>query len=197
MEYEELKSMWEKYDSKLDNLENLNKKLLIATLSKKPRHKSIFLKYKSIYSIIIYSIALIILIYSNFKLENIDWKFVMGCVFAISVVVYGIYINFKTFIAFNDLDLGNDSAIESARKTNKIKSVFKTRYRNSLITLPLLYSGIVLIAWNSIAFSTLTTIFIVGLFVLLFLYNLIGPNIHKNMIDKFEKDIFELNEYIK
>jgi len=197
MEYEELKSMWEKYDRRLDNLENLNKKLLVETLSKKPRLKLFLLKYKSIYSIIIYPIVLTFLLYPNFKHENIDWKFVLGSVFAVSVVIYAIYINLKTFIAFNDLDLGKDSAIETARKSNKIKSVFKTRYRNALITLPLLYCGIVLIAWNSINFNTLTTIFIIGLFVLLFLYNLKGPGIHKKMIDKFEKDIFELNEYIK
>jgi hypothetical protein len=189
MEYEELKSMWEKYDSKLDNLENLNKKLLVVTLSKKPRLKLFLLKYKSIYSIIIYPIVLTFLLYPNFKHENIDWKFVLGCVFTITVLIYLIYINLKTFMAFNDLDLGKDSAIETARKSNKIKSVFKTRYRNALITLPLLYWGIVLIAWNSIIFNTLTTIFIIGLFVLLFLYNLKGSRIHKNVIDKFEMSI--------
>ena len=100
-------------------------------------------------------------------------------------------------MTFNDLDLSKDSAIESVRKNNKIKSVFKTRYRNALITLPLLYWGIVLIAWNSITFNTLTTILIIGLFILLFLYNLKGPGIHKNMIDRLEKDILELKEYIK
>ncbi|NLM68091.1 MAG: hypothetical protein GX180_13105 [Enterococcus sp.] len=197
MEYEELKSMWEKYDKKLDNLEGLNKKILVETLSKKPRRKLFFLKYKSIYSIIIYPIILTVLLYSNFKHENIDWKLILGCVFTITVLVYAIYINLKTFLAFNNLDLGKDSVIESARKSNKIKSVFKTRYRNALITLPLLYWGIVLIAWNSITFNTLTTIFIFGLFILLFLYNLKGPAIHKKMIDKFEKEILELKEYLK
>lgn len=196
MEYEELKSIWEKYDRKLDNLEDLNKKILIETLSKKPRLKLFLLKYKSIYSIIIYSIILTVLIYPNFKHDNIDWKFITGCVFTISVLIYLIYINLKTYMAFNDIDLGKDSAIESARKSNKIKSVFKTRYRNALITLPLLYWGIVLIAWNSISFNALTTAFIIGLFILLFLYNVYGPGIHKKMIDKFEQDILERKEYI-
>lgn len=197
MEYEELKSMWEKYDNKLDNLENLNKKLLVQTLLNRPRRKLFFLKYKSIYSIIIYPIVLTVLLYLNYKDENMDWKFVLGCVFTITVLIYLIYINLKTFIAFNDLDLGKDSAIESARKSNKIKSVFKTRYKNALITLPLLYFGIVLLFWNNIDFNALTIAFIIGLFVLLFLYNLRGSKIHKNMIEKFEMDIFELNEYIK
>ena len=197
MEYEELKSMWEKYDRKLDNLEDLNKKLLMETLSKKPRRKLFLLKYKNIFSIVIYTIILTVLLYPNFKHENIDWKFILGCVFTISVLVYLIYFNFKTYMTFNDLDLGKDSAIESARKSNKIKSVFKTRYRNALITLPLLYWGIVLIAWNSITFNTLTTVLIIGLFILLFLYNLKGSGIHKNMNDKFEKEILELKEYIK
>jgi hypothetical protein len=196
MEYEELKSMWEKYDRKLDNLEDLNKKILIETLSKKPRLKLFLLKNKNIFSVIIYPILLTALFYPNLKHENTDWKFILGCAFTLSVLVYSIYINLKTYRVFNDLDLVKDSAIESARKSNKIKRVFKARYRNARITLPLLYWGIVLIAWNSITFNTLTTILIIGLFILLFLYNLKGPGIHKNMINKFEQDILELKEYI-
>lgn len=196
MEYEELKSLWEKYDRKLDKLEELNKKILIETLSKKPRRKLFFLKYKSIYSIIIYPIILTTLLYTNFKHENLDWKFILGCVFTITVLVYAIYINLKTYMAFNDLDLGKDSAIESARKSMNIKRIFNTRYRNARITLPLLYWGIVLLMWNSITFNALTTGSIIGLFILLFLYNVYGPGIHKNMIDKFEQDILELKEYI-
>ncbi len=42
----------------------------------------------------------------------------------------------------------------------------------------------------------MTTGFIIGLFILLFLYNVYGPGIHKKMIDKFEQDILELKEYI-
>lgn len=197
MEYDELKSMWEKYDGKLDNLEKLNKKLLIETLQKKPLRKLFLLKYKSIYSIILFPIALTVLLYPHFRFENIDWVFVIGCIFTISVLVYSIYINLKTFRAFSDLDLGKDSAIETAKKSNKIKSVFNTRYRNALITLPLLYSGIVLIAWNGITFNTLTITFMVALFILLFLYNLKVSGFHKKMIDKFEKDILELKEYTK
>jgi hypothetical protein len=185
MEYEELKSMWEKYDKKLDNLEGLNKKLLAESLSKKPRRKLFF------------PIVLTMLLYPHFKHENVDWKFILGCVFTITVLVYAIYINLKTYMAFNDLDLGADSAIESARKSNKIKSVFKTRYRNALISLPLLYWGIVLIIWNSITFNALTIGFIIGLFIILFSYNLKGPAIHRKMIDKFEKEILELKEYTK
>lgn len=197
MEYEELKSMWEKYDRKLDKLENLNKKLLIETLSKKTQPKLFLLKYKSVFSIIIYPIILAVLLYPNFKQANIDWKLILGCVLTISVLVNLVYINLKTYMAFNDLDLSNDSVIESARKSNKIKSVFKTRYRNALITLPLLYWGIVLIAWNSIAFNTLTTGLIIALFILLFSYNLKGSGIHKNMIDRLEKEILDLKEYTK
>ena len=197
MEYEELKSMWEKYDDKLDNLEKLNKKLLIETLQKKPRRKLFLLKYKSIFSIILYPIALTVLLYPHFRFENIDWVFVIGCIFTISVLSYLIFINLKTFIAFNALDIGKDSAIETAKKSNKIKSVFNTRYRSAIVILPLLYSGIILIVWNSIAFNTLTITFIVALLILLFIYNLKGSVFHKKMIDKFEKDILELNEYVK
>ena len=121
----------------------------------------------------------------------------MGCVMTISVLAYLIYMNSKTFIALKDLDLGTDSIVDSAKKSNKVKSIFNTRYKNALVSLPLLYSGIVLIAWNSFTFNMMTTIFILGLFIILFSYNLKGSKIHKNMIERLEREIFELNEYIK
>jgi hypothetical protein len=105
--------------------------------------------------------------------------------------------NLLTYKVLNKLDLLNDSVIESSQKGNKIKNVFKTRYKNALYTLPILYIGILLIKWNDITFNTETILFVSILFIVLFLYNLKGSNIHKSMISKWEKEIEEFNEYVK
>jgi hypothetical protein len=197
MEYEELEKMWHKYDSKLDNLERLNKKLIIESLIKKPKRKLNFFKYKSIQSIVIYPIALTILFLPNFRIDNIDWKLFVGSLLVLSILGYLIYMNLLTYKVLNKLDLLNDSVIESSQKGNKIKNVFKTRYKNALYTLPILYIGILLIKWNDITFNTETILFVSILFIVLFLYNLKGSNIHKSMISKWEKEIEEFNEYVK
>ena len=168
--------------------------MIPETLSQKPSHKLNFFKYKSIQSIVIYPVILLILLYLNFNIENIDWKYVLGSVFAVSVLTYLIYINLKTFKALKDLDLGTDMIVESTRKSNNVKSVFNSRYKNALFTLPVLYSGIVLIIWNNISINSKTIFFMSALFIVMFLYNLKGPRIHKNMIGKLEKDILELKE---
>lgn len=197
MEYEELVLLWGKFDNRLNNLERLNKKLIEKTLLKKPKRRLNFFKFKSIESMIIFPIAIFILLYPNLKTENIDGKFIIGSIFVLAILVYVIYINLKTLGALNDLNLSVDSILESARKSNKIKSIYNSRYRNARINLPIIYVGIVLIKWNDITFNTGMIIFISTIFVFLFLFNLRGPEIHKNMIRKWEKDIDEFNEYIK
>jgi hypothetical protein len=197
MEYEELKALWEKYDNKLDNLEKMNKRLLFESLAPKPRRMLSFLKYKCIQSIIIYPFALLCIIYPNFSIENIDLKLVIGCALSISVLIYLIYINLKTFNVLNAFNLGKDSIIESTRKSNDVKTVYSIRYKNGLYSLPLVYAGIVLIYWHTYNFETTTIILLSSIFIVLFSYNLKGSKFHKNMIDGLEKQIFELNEYIK
>jgi hypothetical protein len=195
MEYEELKSLWGNYNNKLDNLERLNKKLILESLSKKPQRKLNVLKFKCIQSILIYPIILLIIIYANFRIENIDWKFILGCVLSIAVLAYLIYINLKTFSALKAIDLGKDSIVDSARKINDVKSVYSLRYKNAQFSMPILYAGIVLIAWNSFKFNAITLVLIIGIFIALFLYNPKGSKIHKNMIEKLDNEISELNEF--
>jgi hypothetical protein len=194
MEYEELKSLWGQYDSKLDNLERLNKKLILESLSKKPQRKLNVLKFKSIQSIIIYPILLLIILYLNFR---VDLKFIIGSVLSISILAYLIYINLKTLSVLKAIDLGKDSIVESARKLNVVKHVYSSRYKNAQISMPVLYAGIVLIAWNSFNFNAITIGLIIGLFIALFIYNPKGSKIHKNMIEKLDNEISELNEYAK
>ena len=197
MEYEELKSLWEKYDNRLDHLDKMNKKLLFESLSRKPRRMISFLKYKCINSIIIYPFALLIIIYSNFNIENIGLRIIVGSVLSFAIFVYLIYANIKTFRALNALDLVKDTVVESTKKCNNIKNIYAVRRKYSLISLPLLFWGIVLIYWSNNQFSSLTIVLLSCLFVILFLYNLKGSTTHKNMLKKMDREIFEPNEYVK
>ena len=74
MEYEELKSLWEKYDKRLDHLEKMNEKILFESLSRKPKRMISFLKYKCIYTIMVYPFSLLLIIYANFNIENIGLR---------------------------------------------------------------------------------------------------------------------------
>jgi len=197
MEYAEIKTLWEKYDGKLDRLEKLNRKMISESLSRKPKWKLFFLKYKSIQSIIVYPIALLVFLAPTYKMEYVDWKFILGWTLILAVLIYLIYINLKTYSALKAINPGKDTVVESAQKSNRMKSIYSSRYKNARISMPLLYTGIVLEVWNSLQVDVTTILIIVGLFLVLFLYNIKGPKVHRNMIQKLERDILEVNEYLK
>ena len=96
--------------------------MIIETLSKKPKRKLNLFKYKCISSIIIYPLALLVLLYPNLKIDNIDWKFIIGCVFVLSILAYLVYINLKTYTVLKDIDLADDTVMESTKKTIKLKA---------------------------------------------------------------------------
>ena len=98
MEIEELKTIWKKYDSKLDNLEKLNKRLILDNLSKKPQKKLNGMKYRSFLSIFLIPVVLILGLHDIFRVENIDLKFIIGCVLTLTFASVMCYMNFKGFM---------------------------------------------------------------------------------------------------
>lgn len=197
MEIEELKTIWQQYDLKLNNLEKLNKKLVMETLSKKPQRNLNWMKYKSIYGVLMGPIVLIIVFYPYFKIENIDLKFVIGGVLTIAVVVYLAYFNFKSFWTLSGINIGEDPIIESARKVNDYKSIIISRHRYVWISYPILFAGVLLIGWKSFNFDTKTILLMAGLFVFSLALGFKQFKNQRQKVEKLEKEIFDLEEYAK
>ena len=57
MEYAELEKLWKTYDSKLNRLERLNKRLIIESLAKKQQKKINWLQFRNYYGLIIVPIV--------------------------------------------------------------------------------------------------------------------------------------------
>jgi hypothetical protein len=195
MEIEELKTIWQQYDLKLDKLEKLNKKLVLETLSKKPRRKLNFLKFQSIYGLIVVPIILITVFYPYLKIENIDLRLIIGCILTLIVVGYLYYFLFKCFTTLKRIDLGADTIIESVRKVNGYKAVINSNQKHKWITYPVLFAGVILIGWKGFTFDIKTIFFMAVIFVFAFLWGIKHHKIHQNRIDRLEKEILELNEY--
>ena len=195
MEIEELKTIWQQYDRKLNNLEKLNKKLVMETLLKKPQSKLNRLKFRSIYGILVGPIVLAIALHPMFKIENIDLKFIVGCILAVAVIIYLGYINLKGFNALKGINLGKDSVINSVRKVNTFKSIANTRQKYVFITYPILGAGIILIIWKDLHFDTKTLIIV--LCFLLFSRVLAYKQFmnERQKIAELEKEILDLKEY--
>ena len=196
MEIEELKAIWQQYDSKLDNLERLNKKLILETLSKKPQKKLNWMKYRSLSALISIPIILLLALQDYWKIENIDFKFIIGCFLALLVIVYACYVEFRSFVILKSVDLSNDSIIESVRKVSIFKSIFANRLKYDLMSCPILLAGIILIAWKSFTFNSNTIMYLSALCVFTLFLGIKQFKRRKEKIDRLEKEIDELNKYM-
>ncbi len=192
MEYEELVSLWGKFDDKLNRLEELNTTMIKEMLIKRPKRKLNFFKFKTIESMLLFPLAILLLISPNIIAMEYDWKFFLGGVLVLPIVAYVIYSNSKTFQAFRSINIGKDSVIESAQKSNRIKKIYKARYKYGRFNFPIIYTGILLVKWNAINWELPMIIFISILFILLLIFNSIVSKIHKNMIAKWTQEMEDL-----
>lgn len=192
MEYEELVSLWGKFDDKLNRLEELNTTMIKEMLIKRPKRKLNFFKFKTIESMLLFPLAILLLISPNIIAMEYDWKFFLGGVLVLPIVAYVIYSNSKTFQAFRSINIGKDSVIESAQKSNRIKKIYKARYKYGRFNFPIIYAGILLVKWNAINWELPMIIFISILFILLLIFNSIVSKIHKNMIAKWTQEMEDL-----
>jgi integral membrane sensor domain MASE1 len=195
MEYEELKSMWEKYDSKLNNLEKLNKKIILETLLTKPRKKLKWIKFQNIYTLIAVPVILLIVSYPDLKLENLNLRFLIGGVLAMSVIVYVSYIQIKSYLILKQIDLENDSIMESVTKISNFKTLYNTRWKQAVVYYPIIFLGFLLITWDRFHFSSGNIIFLVVIFIITYALNIKGPKIYQDRVQRLEKDIINLKEY--
>ena len=195
MEYKELEILWKQYDEKLDNLEKLNKKLMKETLLQKPQKKLKWLEYEGLYAVIITPIVFPVALHSLFKVENINWVFILGCIISFIVVLYLFIMILKSYLILRKIDLHTDSVMKSLSEITKFKEISNTLQKSVYITYPVLFAGIIMMGWNSFVFNTKTIVFFVVLFTFTCYLNIVSVRNYKEKINRLEKDIAELKEY--
>lgn len=197
MEYEELKSIWEKYESKLDNLEKMNKKIILETLLTNPRKKLKWIKFKSVYSLIVGPAisGLFIFVFANFVLKNIDLKFIIGSILVFLVTAYYSYLQLMSYLMLKQINIESDSVLESATKISNFKSMYNTRGKHAVIYYPIMYAGTLLIIWEPLKFDTNTIIYLTVVFIITYIVNIKGPKIYRDRMERLEKEIMNLKEY--
>ncbi len=195
MEYEELNSLWKEYDQKLDNLEKLNKKMITETLIKKPQKRINRMVFQNIYGLLMVPIVLTMVLYPYFKIENIDVRFIIGCILTLFAISNLSYIYFRGYKALQKINLQYDSVIESIKKVNDYKNiVYGKMYFIYFISLTLA-AGIVMIVWKGLHFNNSTILAITGLLIFMIFWTYKKSKMQVNKIDALKKDILELEEY--
>jgi len=197
MEYKELETLWQQYDKKLDNLEKINRRLLKDTLLQKPQKKLNRLEFSSLYGLIAVPLIVLIALHPNFKTENIDWKFILGCVSIFIVLFYLCIENFRIYLILKKVDLYADTIIQSMKKVIKLKQMANNLQKSVFVYYPLIFSGCILVGWNSFIFSKNTILFLSILFVVTYYLNITGIRKYKKRIHKLEKDMAEIEEVEK
>jgi hypothetical protein len=195
MKYEELELLWKQYDNKLDNLEKINRKLLKDKLLEKSQKRLNCIEFNSLYGLIAVPIILLIALHPNFKIDNFDWKLILGCLFVLGVVLYLCIENLRTYFILKKIDLSTETAFQSLEKIVRLKSISNNIRKSVVIYYPILYWGVILIGWNSFVFSFNTILFLSILFIVTYYINIWGVRKYKERMNKLEKDVLELEEY--
>lgn len=195
MELAELQSKWQEFDIKLNNLENLNKKLLLGTLSKKPKRKLEWHKFKNLYGIIAAPIILIFVFHPYFKPENFGWKLWVGSLFTLTVIIYIGVLRLKSYLILKGINLGADSIISSAKKILEYKKLINNEWKHAIFYYPIIFIGALLIIWNYLSFDSRTIILLIFIFVITFALNIYAPFKNKERVERMEKEILELKNY--
>ncbi len=195
MEYDELKSMWEQYNSKLDNLEKLNKKIILENLSGKPKRKINWYKFQSLYGLLAVPIILAVALYPTYTTAKFDWKFISGALMILAVVIYVSYYNYKSYMTIKSVNISTDPILESVKKIVAFKEIFKLRWKSAFFYYPVICAGVILLGWDRFEFNTGTIIYLVVFFILTYMINIFGPKNYTNRLSRLEKDILELKEY--
>ena len=195
MEYKELEILWKQYDEKLNNLEKLNKKLMKETLLQKPQKKLKWLEYEGLYAVIITPIVFPVALHSLFKVENINWVFILGCIISFIVVSYLFIMILKSYLILRKIDLHTDSVMKSLSEITKFKEISNTLQKSVYITYPVLFAGIMMMGWNSFVFTTNRIILVILFIVISQILSFWKSRRDKEKINRLEKDIAELKEY--
>lgn len=197
MEYEELKSLWENYETKLNNLESLNKKLIAETLVKKPQKKLNWFIFQNLYVFITTPIILLVALHEQLRIENIDTLFIIGGILILAVVIYICVKSIKTYLALKKINLQNDTIVESNEKVNNFKKALNNTQSSNLISTITLFLGILFLGWKSFHFGITTILFMAGLLIFTLILGYFSVKKVNNRVEKLEKDILELEEYKK
>ena len=196
MEYNELEKLWQQYDSKLNHLEKLNKKLIVETLSKKHQKKINWLQYRNYYGIIIGPVVLIFSLYPQFNTDSMnDPKFVTGVALLSLILGYLIWHSITLISKLKKVDLLNSTVIESASRMNEYKKLMLLRAKSVFLTFPVTLAGVVLIGWEGFHFDRNFYLLIVGLTLVTVLLVKSRLQQFKKKIDILVNDINELKEY--
>lgn len=193
MDYDELENLWKRYDSKLDKLEKLNRKLVIETITKKPQKKLNWLQFHNYYGLIIPPIVAVLALHPLFKSGNYDAIFISGAILVFAVLGYITWFYIKGINVLKKVDLINDTVIESASKVNIYKKMISLRENYVLFSIG--FVGVMLMEWHAFNFNRNTIIFLIALCV--FAFSLGGRQFrnYKKRIDRLLADINELKEY--
>ena len=196
MEYKELEKLWKQYDERLNNLEEINRKLLKETLLRKPQNMLNWLKYSNIYGLIVCPIVLSIVFYPIFKAENTGWQFILGCILMMIVLLYLYVGRIKIYLITKKMDLSSDSVTQSLNNAIKLKRIASGWVRKFVfIYYPIMFFSVIFICWNGITFDAKTIVFLSVLFVGIFCWGILKMGLYKENLGKLEKDIMELREY--
>jgi len=153
------------------------------------------MKYQSLFLIFMIPVILILGLHDCFRIENVDLKFIIGCVLTLTFVTILCYLNLKGFLELRGINLGTDSILESVRKVTEFKRLFIRKRKFNLMAFPMFFVGILFIAWKSFDFGSNILFILLGVSAVSLALGYKQLKMYSGKIEELQKEILDLNEY--
>jgi len=195
MEYNEIEKLWNKYDEKLNTLTTINKLVLTKTIAQSSQKKINRFQFQNYYGIIILPVISILVFYPYLFPFHPNPKLISGILLLLTYIVYSSWHFINGIIQLKQIDVANDSVIDSVNKINRYNTTGINRHKAQLITGPMLFAAVVLIAWDGFTFNLTFFLLMTVLILLSYFLTKRHLNQHKQRIEKLLADVEELNYY--
>jgi len=154
-----------------------------------------WLKFQNLYGVIATPIILLVALHPEFKAENINRLFILGCIITFLVALYLCIMLLRSYLILKKIDLHTGSVIQSLNEITKLKEISNRLQKSVFIHYPLMGAGIMLMIWKNVTFTTNAIILLSVFFVITYILNIWRSGKDKEKFDNLEKDIIELKEY--
>jgi hypothetical protein len=196
MELEELKNSWDSFEKKIEQQRSIDKEILRQIILKRPESRLKWMRFQSIYSIMVTPLVLFIVLPKTMKFEN-SYSFWLAASILVFFLIYSMIRGFLYYKKINDINVYKDTVLETRRKIILIKRFFRWGMKANILILPLLLIAITF--WSGMdLLNPRILLFSIVLCSIILIMNRIQPQIYIfDRLDRVEDELSEIKELEK
>lgn len=198
MESNDLQTLWQRYDEKLDRIESLNRRIIGRMISRKTGFKLNFLKFQSIYTVLLAPVIFLVVVLPFAQKMQAGPLCIAGLVMVILMLINGMYFGARMFSLLKKIHIDLDSLVVTKQKLLAVRRFFIRGYKNGYWAFYLGSAGLIMMMWPMLVRikTVKVLIFYAVFFTLVPIWSEFLKKIYlRKLYGKMERELDELREY--